>query len=65
MLLIVPPIANLLVQNQAVLQRFDLSSLQNIFCGGAPLAANTSDAFYRLTGIAIRTGMCRSIPQGK
>lgn len=42
-LYIVPPIIIAMVKNQEVLKKFDLSSVQQIFTGAAPLGAETAE----------------------
>ncbi len=54
-MLLVPPIVNMFIKDSRVFN-FDISTLRNIFCGGAPLCSETSGEFCRRIGVTIRQG---------
>jgi len=53
---LVPPIVNALVNNAAVLKKFDLSSLKSLLSGAAPLAGTLAAACEAVVGCPVRIG---------
>lgn len=62
-LLLVPPIVNMLIKENRP-SIFSISSLRNIFSGGAPLASEISNAFLQRFGAYIRPGFGMSETTG-
>ncbi|MCJ1307613.1 hypothetical protein MMC25_001260 [Agyrium rufum] len=47
-LMVVPPILVLMIKNKNVLEKYDLSSVTDIWCGAAPTGAETLDALGKM-----------------